>query len=775
MQAVRSRLFFALLLLSCVSGGAQELPLDLAFDRAGFLWGAGPALSPDGQWVAYSVRRTPRLRGLDLDARYQPNGVPSSVLGSRLFLQQIGGAARDICPNGANCWRPSWSPDSSVLAFYSDAGGFAQLWLFEPETDSARLVSEARVKAKLWAGDEARWSPDAKRLYVPLFAGASASSVVEAPDRDAAEGARVTVLGNGSEAGRASGLEDRPLVSFMLAENNASLGAIEREGGDVEIVVPAGTEPRPSVLRISASGRWMSYLSVFRPGAATSQASTYALAVVPTDGGPVTVIAEELPVGNDYHRQNYSWHPTDDRLVFLKDDGLWLVDLQGSTPSKPQRLAAGLGKLTPIPLWFTRDGSAVVVGCEEVDLRDYYGPRPGALARVPLDGGAPQVRSLGSEWQFQRLVRARPNTLWQRDSQHAHVVLRHLSTGESSVARLAFSNDREEAPDILWRGIARVRGFAASADHSKLVGLFESVDTPPDVVAFGAGFARERVSAIDPLLEEVARPTAEILEVDIPLADGSLDKVRTAVLLPPGAKRGDRLPGIVMTYPGGDATKSVENYGGGSTTSLPTQIFLSRGYAVVLANLKLGTNRQAGNPLQEMTDALLPQVYRAAELGYVDLRRLGLAGQSFGGFGTAGIVSRTNLFRAAVAISGIYDLGGTYGHLGDDYTSFWIGWSEGGQARMGTHPWADVRRYVDNSPYYQADKIRTPLLLLHGDKDQAVHDAEKLFTALRRLERDVQLALYKGQGHVVLEWNRAEAIDAAERMLEFFGRHLSGE
>jgi dipeptidyl aminopeptidase/acylaminoacyl peptidase len=96
-------------------------------------------------------------------------------------------------------------------------------------------------------------------------------------------------------------------------------------------------------------------------------------------------------------------------------------------------------------------------------------------------------------------------------------------------------------------------------------------------------------------------------------------------------------------------------------------------------------------------------VYRAAELGYIDLERVGIAGQSFGGYGTAAIVSHTNLFRAAVAISGIYDLPGIYGDIRPDGSAFWIGWSEGGQARMGTHPWANLRRYVDNSPYYQAD------------------------------------------------------------------------
>jgi dipeptidyl aminopeptidase/acylaminoacyl peptidase len=188
--------------------------------------------------------------------------------------------------------------------------------------------------------------------------------------------------------------------------------------------------------------------------------------------------------------------------------------------------------------------------------------------------------------------------------------------------------------------------------------------------------------------------------------------------------------------------------------------------------MTLGPNREAGNPIQEMVDVLLPQVYHAAELGYVDVNRLAITGQSFGGYGTGSIISRTNLFRAAVPISGIYDLFGIYGKIDIQGESFWVGWSEGGQARMGTHPWANVRRYLDNSPYYNADRINTPVLIVHGTKDDAYIDAGKLFSALRRLGKPAQLASYQDQGHVIYEWKRASAIDAAQRMVAFYRKHL---
>jgi len=332
---------------------------------------------------------------------------------------------------------------------------------------------------------------------------------------------------------------------------------------------------------------------------------------------------------------------------------------------------------------------------------------------------------------------------------------------------------RSGKPTVLWKGRARLANLMGDASHQQVFALYQDIRTPPDVYRFQADFARkERVSQADERLEAVAVGSADVFETSIPGYAGAMAKARTAVLLPPGAKRGDRLPAVVLMYPGGDRSRQAEVFGGGQDLTIPTLLFTSRGYAVVLASLPLGPNREAGNPLNEMIDQLLPQVYRAAELGYVDVNRLAIAGQSFGGYGTGAIISGTNLFRAAVAVSGIYDLAGTYGYLDENGGSFWIGWSESGQARMGTHPWANVMRYLENSPYYRADRIRTPLLLIHGDKDNAYHDAQKLFTALRRLDRPVQLATYAGMGHVIYEWTRPNAVDAARRIVAFMRDHL---
>ena len=153
-----------------------------------------------------------------------------------------------------------------------------------------------------------------------------------------------------------------------------------------------------------------------------------------------------------------------------------------------------------------------------------------------------------------------------------------------------------------------------------------------------------------------------------------------------------------------------------------------RGIAVLLPDTPLGPegNRDCRRRAAQRDPA---QVYRAADLGYIDIERVAVIGQSYGGYCAAALVSATNLFRAGVAVAGIYDLASHYGMLrpGDNFP---VEAAEKGQLRMGQPPWTDLRRYLDNSPYYRADRIRTPLLIIHGRQDHgpSVTGAEKMFS-----------------------------------------------
>ena len=143
------------------------LPFDLAFDTREFLWSSTLSVSREGRRIAYVVRQPPGT--VNLSTRFQPNGTPSSVVGGKVYLTDRGTpAARttEVCPGGS-CWAPSLSPNGDLLAFYSDKDGPPQLWVFDAATERVRRVAPVRIKAKLWTGDEAQWSPDGRTVYVP--------------------------------------------------------------------------------------------------------------------------------------------------------------------------------------------------------------------------------------------------------------------------------------------------------------------------------------------------------------------------------------------------------------------------------------------------------------------------------------------------------------------------------------------------------------------------------------------------------------------------------
>jgi dipeptidyl aminopeptidase/acylaminoacyl peptidase len=417
-----------------------------------------------------------------------------------------------------------------------------------------------------------------------------------------------------------------------------------------------------------------------------------------------------------------------------------------------------------------RRADAVLVGLLP-KVEDPDSPRISALGLIRLDGGTPRRFALADGFDSGRIIRRDSVSLWQPVPNTATLLTADGDGTRTLIRRLeliggGWTTMRSEPATVDFQGMPR--------DGSSLIGVVQSYAQPPDIYHFGTDFStRGRIGLIEPRLVGREFGPVETFQTVVPLHDGGLKSVRTAVFLPPGAKRGDRLPAVVSVYGGSDLSREIREYGGGHVCTVPTPVFTTRGFAVILVAAPMGPNGRPGQPVEELRDVVLPQVYRAAELGYIDLNRVAVAGQSYGGYCAAALISSTNLFRAAITVSGIYDLASMYAAFrpGDD---FGVWWSEKGQGRMGQPPWSDLRRYVDNSPFFRADRIHTPILIIHGRADDAcpVDDAERMFGALKRLNRTAELAVYENEGHVVYEWEKKQAIDAAQRMLDFLRRHI---
>ena len=148
----------------------HAMPYDLAFAARSFNSYDRGAPSPDGSHVAFSVVARPERspKGGHGTGHNLPNGTPylMSGRGSTSWRSPRRRPRRSDLPT-ATPGAP-WSPDGRRIAFYCDAGGPVRLWIHDLTLGRSRRLSEAPIKSCIFPGDEPRWGPDGRELFVRL-------------------------------------------------------------------------------------------------------------------------------------------------------------------------------------------------------------------------------------------------------------------------------------------------------------------------------------------------------------------------------------------------------------------------------------------------------------------------------------------------------------------------------------------------------------------------------------------------------------------------------
>lgn len=242
------------------------------------------------------------------------------------------------------------------------------------------------------------------------------------------------------------------------------------------------------------------------------------------------------------------------------------------------------------------------------------------------------------------------------------------------------------------------------------------------------------------------------------------------MLLPPGWQQGERVAALVEVYGGSMDSERLHTFNGGEGVIHP-QLLAASGYAVLYPDMPL----EDQEPLRQLPGLVLPAVQRLIELGLADPERIGVLGNSYGGYCTLGLLVQTDRFRAAVANAGFYDLPSVYVTMEVDGTSRWLGWAESGQGRMGGSLWERRAAYIENSPLFFLDRVTTPVLLTCGLEDE-VPPAQSAgaYMALKRLGKRVELRQYVGEGHWTGMWSDRSYRDIYARVLRWFDVHLNG-
>ena len=198
--------------------------------------------------------------------------------------------------------------------------------------------------------------------------------------------------------------------------------------------------------------------------------------------------------------------------------------------------------------------------------------------------------------------------------------------------------------------------------------------------------------------------------------------------------------------------------------------YVSNGYLVFEPDI----HYEIGYPGPSAMKSIVPGVQMLLQRGYVDPKRLGLQGQSWGGYQTLYMITQTQMFAAAMAGAPVVNMTSAYGG---------IRWGSGvarafqyehTQSRIGGSIWEAPMRYIENSPLFWLDKVTTPLFIMSNDADDAVpwYQGIETFVGMRRLGKEVYFIDYNNDVHNPA--GRANQKDVAMRMQQFFDNKLKG-
>lgn len=341
---------------------------------------------------------------------------------------------------------------------------------------------------------------------------------------------------------------------------------------------------------------------------------------------------------------------------------------------------------------------------------------------------------------------------------------KHEESQESGFYQDSF--DPADQPRKLVMGRRQFGNLVKSRDGNQVVFTAGSFTEFPDLHATDVSFAQpKRLSTANPQMAEMAWGTSELMRYRN--ADGKI--LSAALYKPANFDPAKKYPMIVYIYErlSQNVHDFVEPRPG---HSINASFYTSNGYVVLMPDIVY----EVGYPGASALKCVLPAVDQAVSLGFVDPERVGIQGHSWGGYQIAYMVTRTNRFRAAAP-------GALVGNMFSAYDG--IRWGPGiprqfqyekGQSRIGGSPWEMPMRYIENSPLFMADRVTTPLLMLHNDADDAVpwYQGIEFFLALRRLGKEAYMFTYNGEPHGIRK--RPNQKDYAMRLHQFFDYYLKG-
>ena len=692
-----------------------------------------------------------------------------------------GSETKVAIPPGAGLGMPVWAPDGKHFAVLNTLNDRVELWVGDGETGVLRRLPGVRINAAY--GDPLQWMPDSRMLLCQLVPAGRGP----APQPPASP-VGPTVQENYGKVTPAWTLQDllKNAHDERLFEHysTSQLALVDGLTGSKRLLGTPGlyssVDPAPDAKHflIERTKRPFSYLLAadsFPKDVEVWDRSgkvVHRLASLP--------LADQVPIeGVATGPRGYSWRPTEPATIF------WVEALDGGDPrikavhrdrllllrapftGQPTEMARTEQRFSGLS-WGESGGLAL--------LRDYdRNRRWGRVFRVDANnpGAAPQLiwsRSMQDRYND-------PGTPVMRRLPNGRMVIHQH--GESIFLSGQGASPNGDRPFLDRFNLTTMKSerlfrcdeqsyesFVAllAPDGSRFLTSHETQQSPPNYHLRTAG-SSDRVA-----LTSFSDPTPQLRGISKQLVrykrkDG--DDLSFTLYLPPGYRQGTPLPTVVWAYPIEFSDAGVAGQVAGSTNRFTTisgyshLFFLLRGYAV----LDDATMPVIGDP-ETMNNTYIEQIVSSAQaaidqavgMGVTDRERVGVGGHSYGAFMTANLLAHSDIFRAGIARSGAYNR---------TLTPF------GFQSERRTI-WQAPQMYLRLSPFMYADKLKEPILLLHGEADNnaGTHplQSDRMYQALKGNGGYVRYVTLPHESH---GYAARESVEhALWEMIEWFDRHV---
>jgi dipeptidyl aminopeptidase/acylaminoacyl peptidase len=739
----------------------EPLPLDVATSLRSHNGRSPIDISPDGQWIAHTIGTNDNVPRDTASTIYSATGFSFAEGDARMeatITSTRTGEAVRLGGGRSASWAAVWSPDGNRVAFYSDEGGQAGLWIWEKSTRTATRIPGIIVRP-FFGFEMVRWMSDSQRLLCKILPAGVTIAQANASGRTGRRtGSRFPKVAPGSPSVYVQRYDPTPRTDTARAaapSANADLRWMHVDLAIVDVraksVTRIVTNTAVRQYAIAPDGKSVAY-SVLTGSEPNTQQPLFDLVVLALPNGAPRRLARDVHMG---YGIEWSWSPDSRMLAHVSTGGrstgeFVIVPLDGgplrnlkqdSVPS----FGPGEGEYPPI--W---DASG----------QRLFGVGDGKLWSVDPSTGRGTVVGQIPGWNIRAIIGpyGRP-TIWSTDGgRTVWVTARERGGPRSGIYAVDLTTGQTRAALQEAKGYLAVFNLGANEATGDIAFVSSDQQHTYDIWLYSTRDNSVRqASRLNPHLQQYELGRATVISWRG--MDG--EPLRGALLLPPGYREGQRVPLVVMVYGGNMGSASVNRFGlWGDSPALNMHVLATRGYAVLYPDAPV----REGKTMTDVVRTVIPGVNAAIDQGYADADRLAVMGQSYGSYNTLSIIAQTPRFKAAVITAAVL-----HPDLFTDYLRS-IGYYETGQGNMGGSIWEHRDRYFDNSPLFLFDRIETPLLIGQGEKDGDLVPSDAIFAALQRLKKPVEYRIYEGEGHVISQ--RANVQDFWKRRFEFLAEHL---